>query len=164
MPIYKNTYTNYLNLVSENVKNGEAHEEEWVNYLSKQYPNIKSLKDDEFSIFDAISVENGQNFQFELKTRKEINHNTYPTLMVGVNKIKKAIIDLKKNIRTIFFWNCKDGLYYWEITEENKKEGSWFFNEGEYYISEGGNEKIGQTPKLIAYIRKEYMKRYNYLE
>ena len=149
MPIYKNTYNNYLHLVSENVKNGCAHEEEWVKYLSKQYPNIKSLKDDEFSIFDARSVENGQNFQFELKTRKEI---------------KKAIIDLKKNIRTIFFWNCKDGLYYWEITEENKKEGSWFFNEGDYYISEGGNEKIGQTPKLIAYIRKEYLKRYNYLE
>jgi len=162
---YKNSYTKYKKLQTENVKFGTTKEASWIDVLRQEYPNIKSTntekKEIDFSLFDATATKNGQKFNFELKSREDINHNSFPSIMVGANKLKEAKKQLENDVKTIFFWDCKDGLYYWEITNENKEDGSWFFNDSEYYIGEGGNSKIGQEPAPVAYIWNNYLKKYN---
>lgn len=164
---FKYSYTKYKKLQTENVNFGTNKEASWIDVLRQTYPNIKTSntekKEIDYSTFDATATKNGQKFNFELKTRKDINHNTFPSIYIGLNKLKEAKKQLENGVRTIFFWDCVDGLYHWEITNENKEDGSWFFNDDgkEYFIGEGGNSKIGQTPQPVAYIWKDYLKKYN---
>lgn len=162
---FKNSYTKYKKLQNENVKFGTSKEQAWIEVLRQKYPNIKSTntenKEIDYSAFDATSIENGQKFNFELKTRTDINHNTFPSLMVGANKVKEAKKQLENGVRTIFFWDCVDGLYFWELTENNKEDGNWFFRDSEFYIGIGGNSKIGQESANICYIWEQYLQKYN---
>tara|TARA_R110000796_G_scaffold92690_1_gene197047 strand:- start:1413 stop:1913 length:501 start_codon:yes stop_codon:yes gene_type:complete len=164
---YINSYTKYKKLQNENVEFGTSKEQAWIEVLRQKYPNIKSTnphrKEIDYSAFDATSIENGQKFNFELKTRENINHDTYPALYMGLNKIITAKNQLKNGVRTIFFWDCADGLYCWELTENNKDDGHWFSSDDgkEYYIALGANQKIGQESANVCYIWKEFLQKYN---
>lgn len=55
----------------------------------------------------------------ELKSRRN-NHNTYPTTMVGYNKIEYA---LKHPEKQAYFCFCfLDGLYYYKFSKDDKLE------------------------------------------
>ena len=59
-----------------------------------------------FSIIDG----KGKYAELELKTRRNINHNQYPTGIIGVNKIN----EFKKNGKdhNYVVWKYDDGLFY----------------------------------------------------
>lgn len=88
----------------------------------------------ELDCFDAIknfidcdlkrSEKRGATFDFysdnslvELKTRKN-NYRTYPTTMVGYNKIEYANKFPEKNIYFVF--KFLDGLYYYKYNKDDK--------------------------------------------
>ena len=85
-----------------------------------QFDLIKSVLDANLkpsekrnAIFDYYS----DNTLVELKSRRN-NHNTYPTTMVGYNKIEYA---LKYPDKQIYFCFCfLDGLYYYKFSKEDK--------------------------------------------
>ena len=71
-----------------------------------------------YAIFD---YEN-DNLQIELKNRR-VNFSTYPSMMMGLNKLKKAE-ETKDKKKSIFLFNFKDGLYYWEY-DKNQYDLGW---------------------------------------
>ncbi len=78
----------------------------------------KKAKNDPFD-FD------GDNLVIEVKSRR-INHNKYDTLFFGKNKFDKGILYQQEGVRVVFVFNCLDGIYYWEMDENecfHKKGG-----------------------------------------
>lgn len=75
---------------------------------------------EKFDLFDYYN----EKYLVELKSRRN-NHNTYPTTMVGYNKIKNTIETKTK----VFFFNFFDGLYYHIYDSSNiyeiKKSGRY---------------------------------------
>ena len=61
---------------------------------------------------------NNDDYLMELKTRR-CNHNTYPTTMIGMNKID---ILLKRVETTILLFNFKDGLYFFTLDNDTIKD------------------------------------------
>ena len=43
-----------------------------------------------------------------------MNHNKYPTLMFGKNKLDKGSQYLEQGIQPIFVFKCYDGVWYWK--------------------------------------------------
>jgi hypothetical protein len=74
--------------------------------IIKQHFNDPTIRkvEDEYSIYDFES----QEFRFELKTRR-CSVNTYPTTMIGTNKLIPNVILLFK---------FKDGLFYVKYEKE----------------------------------------------
>lgn len=67
--------------------------------------------------------------QLELKNRR-CKYTTYPSMMIGINKLKKAE-DTKDIKKSIFLFNFIDGLYYWE------------YDKDQYYTAYGGRKDRG---------------------
>lgn len=60
----------------------------------------------------------------EVKGRRNTK-NAYPTTMIGLNKITEAIIKKEQGFQVFFFFDFKDGLYYfnmddWDTIESHK--------------------------------------------
>jgi hypothetical protein len=110
---------------------GIDKEQSLIKELSKEFGDLKK-QSNKYSLFDFY---NNDCF-VELKSRR-CRHNTYPTTMVGNNKLNYA----KKNpeVKYIFAFNFEDGLYYHviDITKE-------------YIIREGGG--FGRAIKPYVYI------------
>ncbi len=71
---------------------------------------FKDYSEDKYATFDFISED--QNMILELKSRR-CKSNTYPTTIVGLNKIEKAKELVKKDKVVKFLFNFTDGLYEW---------------------------------------------------
>jgi hypothetical protein len=142
------------NLIKQNFTTGRIAEISWLKRLNKKYPSIldNNIKD-KYSSMDAISNENGIIIEHEHKNRHTTNHYKYDGLMVNECKITKSIKQLKKGIRQIFYWTCKDGLYYWELTDIEKQK-----NEILYYRN--GNIKTGEGKRDVVDIKTKYLRRY----
>ena len=69
---------------------------------------------DRFATFDFISED--KNMILELKSRR-CKSNTYPTTIVGLNKIEKAKELVKEDKVVKFLFNFTDGLYEWCLSE-----------------------------------------------
>tara|TARA_R110002072_G_scaffold192291_1_gene349302 strand:+ start:1315 stop:1719 length:405 start_codon:yes stop_codon:yes gene_type:complete len=59
-----------------------------------------------------------KDYLMELKTRR-CNHNSYPTTMIGMNKIDKL---LKREEKKVLLFNFKDGLYFFTLDDDTIKE------------------------------------------
>jgi hypothetical protein len=101
-----------------------------LNKLSKVFGELK--KSYQYALFDFCNDE----YEVELKSRR-CKSNTYPTTMVGYNKLLYA----KKhpNKKYVFAFNFEDGLYYHPIDLEY-----------DYNIQEGGG--YGRAVKPYVYI------------
>lgn len=83
--------------------------------VKKILPDIYNQKfrdysHDRYATFDFISED--ETIILELKSRR-CKSNTYPTTIVGLNKIEKAK-QLVKNDKVVkFLFNFQDGLYEW---------------------------------------------------
>jgi len=98
------------------------------------------------SRYDTFDYENATT-QIELKNRR-CKHNTYPSMMIGLNKLKKAE-QTKKNRKTIFLFNFTDGLYYWNYDKE------------QYYTAYGGRKDRGiDERKTTGFIPIEHLRRF----
>jgi hypothetical protein len=110
---------------------GINKEKDLIKTLSEKFGVLEKCKNP-YSLFDFY----GQDCKVELKSRR-CNHNTYPTTMVGNNKLNYA----KKNPNTqyIFAFNFEDGLYYHKVDLQK-----------DYIIADGGGN--GRAIKPYVYI------------
>ena len=86
---------------------------------ARLFPHFKDIFDDslvrskdKFSLFDFY----GDDVIIELKSRN-ICKDTYPTTMIGMNKINECLKD-KSDKRYYFIFEFNDGLYYWRFTKK----------------------------------------------
>tara|TARA_R110002126_G_scaffold290431_1_gene447360 strand:- start:76 stop:555 length:480 start_codon:yes stop_codon:yes gene_type:complete len=141
-------------LIRNNFVSGRKGEIEWIKILKNKYPSIIDNNTiDKFSSMDAISNENGILIEHELKSRN-IHHNKHDGLMFNECKMKKSIKQLEKGIRQIYYWNCTDGLYYWEFTDMKKQKDEMIF-------SRNGNHQTGEGDRDIVDIKTEFLKLYS---
>jgi len=124
------------------LKYGKSKELTLFQFIKNKYGDDIKMNIDPYSVFDYSN----NNTQIELKNRR-VHFNTYPSLMIGNNKLMKAHIDLKNNkITSIFLWNLLDGLYEWE------------FNEAQYYLAMGGTFRGGRNePRICGFIKNIYL-------
>jgi len=74
----------------------------------------------------------------ELKGRTCYSH-TYPTAIIGYNKIKEGMTRVKNGKQVFFLWSYKDGLFMWELNLN-----SWLLIGGRNSITETGcNARYG---------------------
>ena len=140
-------------LIAENVARGVAHEPFWIGKLKSKYPTIISNNiTNKFSKMDAMAIHNGQVIEFEHKKRN-CNHNTFVGLMVNESKLRYSIEQLKKNVRQIYFWSCKDGIFFWELKDFEKQKHELIFGQN-------SNKKIGQPQVDIVDIKTKYLQRF----
>ena len=92
----------------------------------------------------------------ECKNRYEYSHNHFDRdcrsngIMYGRNKFDYGIERLKLGYRHIIFWNCADGIFFWELKDPEKQKHEYSFNKN-------CNKQIGQEKKDIVYIKIKYL-------
>lgn len=97
------------------------------------------IKTNKWATFDFED----DNTQLELKNRR-CKSTTYPSMMIGLNKILKAEKTTDK--KSIFLWNLNDGLFYWD------------YNKDEYDVGYGGRCDRGKDErKTTAFIPMEHL-------
>ena len=82
----------------------------------------------------------------ELKSR-DCYYKSFPTTMLGVNKIKNGFQKINNGKLVYYFFAFKDGLYYWQLTPENYEADG-----GENMVHLGGTIKTGNFLKDHYYI------------
>ena len=111
--------------------------------------NIKN----KFSTFDF--TDNTMKIDFECKHRQSYTHDQFNHgydlgLMYGRNKFDYSVERLKEGYRQIVFWICKDGIFYWELTDPIKQQH-------QYSFGENSNKNSGQSLKDVVYIKLQYL-------
>ena len=64
--------------------------------------------------------------EFEVKTRR-VNHDRYPTLVFGFNKYERSVNALECGIKSTFLWNCRDGLFFWDLYDPIQQSDEFYF-------------------------------------
>jgi len=92
-------------LQSEDLKFGELNEKNSVSYLNDYLKTTLIKHQNNYSIIDFFNED--KSIYVELKSRR-INHNKYPTAIIGLNKIRY----LKKlNCEAYIAYKYDDGLF-----------------------------------------------------
>jgi len=130
---------------------GAIGEIKTFDFLGKNYKNIRKYLD-KYSIKDYYLVDNKENtiHEYELKTRR-VKHNTYPSVVFGLNKYNHSLEQLKKNIKQTYLFKCEDGLYGWELTDPEKQKD-------EFYFGKICNKKRNDKEHPAVFIKAEYLK------
>lgn len=141
MNIVNPTNTIYQN----DLRNGNLNEQKVLKYLNANvYPDCPLEKSkNRYDYFDFFS----RDAMVELKSRNN-NYDTYPTTMVGLNKIQfveRELQSLSESVLTPpefkFMFLFKDGLYEWTYAPD------------EYSINSGYRKDRGlREEKQYAYI------------
>ena len=102
----------------------------------------------------------GYNYRLELKSRS-CSSTQYKDTMIGYNKYEEGLRLLKEkrlttpDYKLYFAFAFTDGLFIWELTEEN-----FIANGGESQVREGGTDKRGYDDyKIHLYIFMENLKK-----
>lgn len=101
---------------------GRHKEMEVKRLLPKIYnKNFKFYSTDIYATFDFMSED--ENMILELKSRR-CKSNTYPTTIVGLNKVLKGKQLQRDNDKVVkFLFNFTDGLYEWDNQEYTIQPG-----------------------------------------
>lgn len=139
---------------NKNFSDGRMAELKWIQKLKKDYKTItdNNIKN-KYSHMDAISNDNGETIEHEHKNRTTYRHNQFRGLMLNKCKIDYSNEQLKKGIRQIYYWSCKDGLYYWELYNLEKQK-----DEIIYYRN--GNLKTNEGCRDVVDIKSAFLKKY----
>lgn len=125
-----------------------AKSEEAVMPILEKYLNLKLEKTDYYDTFDFI----GEDIYIELKARTN-KRRSYPTTMIGKNKIDEGLELLKKNKKVILAFKFINGLFIYELKEDS-------LTNGDMSISNGGRRDRGRDEiKKYAYIDVEKLTR-----
>jgi hypothetical protein len=101
-----------------------------------------------YSVIDFV----GENFSGELKSRN-CSINDYNEFMIGFNKIETGFKKLKDDYKVYIWFAFKEGLYVWELNENNYE-----LNGGKNQIRFGGTKNRGYDDfKDHYYIKKEFL-------
>tara|TARA_R110000744_G_scaffold102702_2_gene197301 strand:- start:11496 stop:11939 length:444 start_codon:yes stop_codon:yes gene_type:complete len=104
------------NIKEIDLRFGYKSEDEIHTYLENYFGELLRTSENEhmgkYYEFDKYN----DKVYLEIKTRR-INHNQYPTLMFGQNKLIKGreLKQANPTLRIFFLWRCLDGVYYWEL-------------------------------------------------
>ena len=92
---------------------GLANERHYKETICEMFEDWGELNwsEDKYSTFDFTN----HICSVELKGRTCYSH-TYPTAIVGYNKIREGMTRVKNGKQVFFLWSYKDGLYMWELT------------------------------------------------
>ena len=123
---------------------GNYGERKVLNYLN----GLDEYKDNQFKLFkyryNTFDLRNSDIIA-EVKTRR-CKHDTYPTTMIGHNKIKEAIAN-HDNFTYDFFFVFSDGLYRWRFWDKSEEDSQC------YSIGKGGRTDRGYNEiKEYCYI------------
>lgn len=122
---------------------GIAQEENTFEKLKTKFGEDLEKIPSRYSVFDFKN----KGCYVELKSRR-CKKDTYPTTMIGENKLKNAS---KRETDTFFAFNFEDGLFYWKYNKED-------IDAGKVTFKEGGRFDRGRVEKsLYAYIDKEIL-------
>lgn len=126
-------------------KFGTAKEDEGLNQLRSRFGNeiVKCPK-------NFVMDFEGTTCYLELKSRK-CKKDTYPTTMVGENKIQFARQAKKEGFSSYFCFLFEDGFYFWSFNERDIESGKVTFEMGGRY-DRGRVER-----KLYAFIDKDLL-------
>ena len=106
---------NYQEMKRNDLRLGYLSEEEIHSKLEDIFGTLNRTSENpemgKYYEFDKYN----DNFMIEIKTRK-INHNQYPTLIFGENKLNKGdeILKNNPNMRIFYLWRCNDKIVGWE--------------------------------------------------
>jgi hypothetical protein len=96
----------------EDLKMGEINESKHIDTLCEKFETELIKDTNKFSIMDWSNK--SATVYAELKSRR-VNHNTYPTAIVGLNKINFC----NDSTKTYYFaFSYQDGLYYIKFNKE----------------------------------------------
>lgn len=137
---------------------GDAFELVMFNLLKPKYKNLidNNIKS-KYAVMDF--TDNIAKLEIECKNREGNKHNDFDGdcdtngLCFGRNKYYYAIERLKLGYKFIVYFNCSDGIFYWELTNSEKQKD-------EYTFGMGGNKKIGQRPTQLIYIKTKYLQKF----
>lgn len=137
-------YEDKKRLFSNDKKLGNSGEQKVLNYLN----NLKENENNQYKLFkyqyNTFDLRN-KDIIAEVKTRR-CKHDTYPTTMIGHNKIKEAINN-HDNFTYDFFFVFSDGLYKWRFWDKDDEESA------SYSIGNGGRTDRGYNEiKKYCYI------------
>ena len=116
----------------------ERHYKETIGELFEDWGELNWNKK-KYEIFD---FEN-HICSVEVKGRTCFSY-TYPTAIVGYNKIKEGMNRVKNGKQVFFLWSYKDGLYMWELTLN-----SWVAIGGRNSITENLGCPYGKVIKNV---------------
>jgi hypothetical protein len=143
-----NSKLTFQQLFNKDYNRGKINEKRVVKFLNENTCYKYYLERNTFSLMD-FKIFGEPNRLDELKSR-EINHDDFPTALIGKQKIEQAIKNHESN-KYQFWYLYKDGLYYYDFKIEdinNKK----IFLDWWKRTSRGKLEK-----KLVYYIPKELL-------
>lgn len=96
-----------------------------------------------YSLFDFEHRGDERKFKIELKSRRN-KLKTYPTTMVGYNKIQEGMKLIEKGYEIYFCFQFTDGLYIYQLHENS---------DADYSTQQGGRWDRGKAEiKKYAYI------------
>jgi len=133
------------------VKMGDLNEQHYESDIFERYGTDltrtgNSSNGTHFKTYDWKS----KTHSVELKSRN-CESSVYSTTMVGYNKLEELMKEHKQGKRCFFMFGFLDGLYEWEITQEN-----FDLIGGDYAITTYENKGTDYTPfnsnKLHIYI------------
>lgn len=143
-----NSKLTFQQLFNKDYKMGKINEKRVVKFLNENTNYKYYLEKNMFSLMD-FKIYGEPNRLDELKSR-DINHDDFPTALIGKQKIEQAIKNHDTN-KYQFWYLYKDGLFYYDFKIEdinNKK----IFLDWWKRTSRGKLEK-----KLVYYIPKELL-------
>ena len=147
-----------MEIKKKDLKFGMENEKKVLKILKETFKNIE-MKHYKFKYhtLDFYGKHNNKKcVEFELKSRN-INHNKYNSLIFGKNKFLYSLKRLKKGIRQIYLFNCLDGIYYYELINEEKQKNEFYFGD---ICSKKRNDKIHDG----IHIKIKYIKPLNTLK
>jgi hypothetical protein len=140
-------------LTQDQFKRGAAGEKIIKEILQNKYANVVDNNDkNKFATMD-FSVDGEIKIDFEVKNRGNYTHNQFDRdgytngLMYGRNKFDYGVERLKLGYKQIILWICKDGIFWWELTDPEKQLNI------EYTFGENSAKCIGQPKKDIVYVK-----------
>ena len=102
---------------AKDLKFGDGAERDVLDILKALNPNTTKIKDKYYVMDYSITDDDGKLIEeLEVKSRR-IKHNQYPTLVFGKNKYNHSLKQLANGIKQTYLFNCRDGLYKWELTD-----------------------------------------------
>ena len=131
-------------LRKKNFKDGREAELIWLDILRKSYDNlIDNNETNPYAHMDALTNDNNEAIEHEHKNRIDFRHNQFRGLMLNKCKLDYSKKQLLKGIRQIYYWNCKDGLYYWELKDlELQKDEIIYYRNGNFKTNEGFRDVV----------------------
>tara|TARA_R110000823_G_scaffold33961_7_gene94846 strand:- start:2535 stop:2954 length:420 start_codon:yes stop_codon:yes gene_type:complete len=105
-----------MNKIKKNDLKLGFQSESIVKGLLEKHFNITLISTKSYCVVDYTNEE----FEIELKTRNN-KYASYPTTMIGQNKINHMKKSLTKGKRCILSFKFTDGLYILELNEDNIK-------------------------------------------